>query len=248
MVRSRAPRETDGARMLCSSSRNRPERLFTELGDVASLDANSERFGSQPAPFAYVARGRHCEARQLIFSHSPFVGLEFVVRVFVGLGARKPSFESFDDACVGVLAASRGRHTVQKPRVGVFSSSFSKGLSGSTPRMRTARASSVASDTEPRPPQATTAPWRKVREVSGTTREGSMRVREPRPPHDGQAPWGTVERETCAARWAGSEIPQAMQAKPLAEPHGLAASKIVDQQTAVSQLERELDRVSGRAP
>ena len=92
------------------------------------------------------------------------------------------------------------------------SGSFDHGTSGLTPSASTARESSVASATDARLPQASTAPSRSVRPGSGTTRSGSTTVRAPRPSQTGQAPCGPL-KENMRGSMGGSEMPQSTQAK-----------------------------------
>ena len=132
----------------------------------------------------------------------------------MGLARRRPRPGVFVDSWPGVLAgaASEAPPAPKRMAFRVSAGRSAKATSGSTPRALTARSVSVARESEPRRPQATTAPSRRVRRGSGTTRSGSTRVRAPMPSQAGQAPWGPLN-ENIRGSTGGSEIPQSMQAK-----------------------------------
>ena len=119
-------------------------------------------------------------------------------------------------------------------------------LSGFTRSTSTTWATSVAVATEPRRPNAATAPSRRVRPSSGTTRPGSIPERTPSPSQAGHAPWGLLKLNSLGSS-GGSVMPSSQLTSRSLITSGPCHPSTSIEHGTVTALQGELDRVRDAA-
>ena len=259
--RARAPLER-AARGAERDPRGRCARRAAACAPSSAMfllaELHRERLGAQAAAVAGVARARDDEAAEIVVADRALVVVGIVgVRSSAPAqlavrGSRRrssrgtmPSYAAAALSCRATCprlaeenrlpCAPRG---ASPRRVGIRRRATCDGAR--RPRSASAGGAAPAPGERPRPRAACgSRRGRRARDRSS--------VRAPMPSHAGHAPCGPLN-ENMRGSIGGSEMPHSMQAKRSLIQIGSLALAGIDQEPALADLERELDRVGDAAP